>query len=431
MIMPKYTLPGFFNKKCPPNLKLISENNPSTSSISYSEIPSPFSPMQSLTTSEDPLIKLNLDEIEKKMVYTNDFINNGQNGIVKIVSLRIRGETHKYVQKRGNLNVEHENKMTKSILSLSDPKAFSGTNFPFDLFALPVAQSLDGTKNILYTCYQEIGDLQNHGKYIHCQYKTNPSSVLSYLFQGFQQLLEAIHILDSSVFEDENGKFHKGIVHNDINPSNIFLKTSGDFILGDFGCAYFKDEAAPQISTFQFSAPELLIYEDFCIKSIDKLNSDLWSLGACLWYLLAYQPISPILPNQAPLSNIEKILFYRDWAKNYSEQWQDLVKKYLKLTGEQLSQQIKNMLIYDLKKLQEKLNDPREELKKEVFKKIALLMLAPEHERFKADQLKKIMEKLKEHFIVYGEAEEFATQLLVRKENDNQDYNNNKLTFSR
>lgn len=417
---------GFFKRKKPSGLKIIPRNNSSISSGSSSETPSPFSPTQNPITSEDPLTRLNLDEINEKITYSEDPISNGQNGVVKIVSWRVKDKIHKYVQKRGSLNVEHENKMTKSILSLSASK---DTNFPFDLFALPVAQGLDGTKNILYTCYQEIGDLQTHREYIHNQYKTNPSSVLSYLFQGFHQLLKAINALDSYKFRDEKNKIHQGIIHNDINPSNIFLKTNGDFILGDFGCAYFKDDAAPQISTLQFSAPELFTNEDFCKKSIDDINSDLWSLGASLWYLLTYQLLSPALPKKPPLSDIEKILFYQDWTKNYSEKWKNLVRECLNLTGKQLSQEITEILDIDLKKLKKNFNTSFTEQKKEILKKIALLMLAPECERFKVDQLENIMNKLEDHFVIYGETEKFATQLLARKENKNQDYNNNKLTF--
>ncbi len=74
----------------------------------------------------------------------------------------------------------------------------SVTNFLFEFFALLVAKGWDGTTNILYTSYQETGDLQAHADYIYNQYITNPSSVLSYLFQGFYQLLDPINALSNS-----------------------------------------------------------------------------------------------------------------------------------------------------------------------------------------------------------------------------------------
>ncbi len=137
--------------------------------------------------------------------------------------------------------------------------------------------------------------------------------------------------------------------------------------MGDFGCAYFKDEAASQISTFQFSSPELFINKDFCTKSIDKLNTDLWSLGACLWYLLTYQLTSPVLPNKQSC-DIDKILFYKDWAENYPDQWQTLIKNSLNLTSKQPIKEIKNTIDSDLKNLQVNFNLDNTEQKKKILK---------------------------------------------------------------
>lgn len=421
--------PNFFKKKRPSNLNLTSKNRLSTSSANSLEKFSHSSPTSACTTPEikaflDPL---SIENIENMITYNpGNSIKNGQNGIVKQVTLRIKNENRKLVRKQGNFGVEQENKMTGAIQNIP------ATNFPFEFFALPVAKGWDGRTNILYTSYQEIGDLQSHADYIHSQYITNPSAILSYLFQGFHQLLYAINALESSEFKDENGKFHQGIIHNDIKPSNIFLKTNGDFILGDFGCAYFKDEAACQISTFQFSAPELFVNEDFCIKSIEKLNTDLWSLGACLWYLLTYQRISPILPNKTSC-DIEKILFYQNWAKNYSIQWQALIETALNLPGKQPIEEIKSAMDSELKNLQTKFHLDTEQ-KKKILIQLALLMIAPVSERPNVNELKELMGKFEDYFIICGETEEFAGQLLERKNNQNPispELNNNKSVFSR
>ncbi len=422
----------FKKKKRPPNLNLTPQKSSSTSSFSSSGTPSPFSPIQTCTTPEIKafLTPLSINDIENVITYnTENCIKNGQNGVVKEVTLFIRGKTRALVKKEGRFGVERENKMTKAIQNVT------AANFPFDLFALPVAQGSDGTTNILYTCYQEIGNLQTHVSYINYQYNSNPSAVLSYLFQGLHQLLEAINALDNSVFKEESGQTHQGIIHNDIKPSNIFLKTNGDFILGDFGCAYFKDEAAPQISTFQFSAPELFINKDFCKKSLYNLNTDLWSLGANLWYLLTQQLLSPPLPTKS-LSDLEKILFYNDWAENYTAQWQALIKDRLNLTGEYLVKQIKNTIDSDLKSLQTNFNNPKNiEQKKNILETLALLMQTPEPERPNIHELKELIDKLEDHFVISGDSKEFATQLLERKKNENLVYqksqNNNKLTLSR
>lgn len=436
--MPIFSVPSpppllnFFKKKRPPNLNLKPRNHLSTSSVSSSGVPSPFSPIQICTTPElkNFLATLSIDNIENVITYNDEnLIENGQNGVVKRVTVSAQGKTRELVKKRGSSGVERENKMTEALQTVT------AVNFPFDLFALPVAQGSDGTANILYTCYQEIGDLQTHVKHIYNQYNFNPSAVLSYLFQGFQQLIKAINALDSSEFKDQNKQIHHGMIHNDIKPSNIFLKTNGDFILGDFGCAYFKDEAAPQISTFQFSAPELFINKDFCTKNIYNLNTDLWSLGACLWHLLTKQLLSPPLPTKS-LSDIEKILFYRDWAENYSTQWRALIKDCLNLTGEQLVKQIEDTIETDLKNLQTNWNDPQNpEQKKKILKKLALLMLAPAPERPKIPELKQIILRLEIYFVIYADSEEFATQLLESKKSENLVYqeaqNNYNLTFSK
>jgi hypothetical protein len=425
--LPKSLL--FKIKKRPPNLNLT-KNRSSTSSVSSSGTASPLSPTQTCTTPEVKafLAALSLDHIENLITYNENSIKNGQNGVVKRVTLFVQGKTRELVKKQVRFGVERENKMTDAMQTVT------AANFPFYLFALPVAQGSDGMTNILYTCYQEIGDLETHIQYIYKQYNLNPSAVLSYLFRGFQQLLEAINILDNSVFKDENGQTHQGIIHNDIKPSNIFLKTNGDFILGDFGCAYFKDEAAPQISTFQFSAPELFINKDFCTKSVYNLNTDLWSLGASLWYLLTNQSLSPILPSKS-LSDIEKILFYRDWAENYSIQWQALIKDHLNLIGEQLVKQIRDTIDMDLKNLQTNFNNPQNtEQKRKILKKMALLMQAPASERPTVHELKELIDRLGDHFVIYGDTEEFAAQLLERKKSENpayQESQNIKLPFSR
>lgn len=414
-IPPPPPLPNFFKKKRPRSLNFTLKSRSSTSSVSSLEKFLPSTPVSTCTTPEIKafLSTFDIENIENVITYNpNNLIINGQNGVVKEVTLCIKNETRKLVRKQGGFGVERENKMAEAIESVT------ATNFPCQFFALPVAKGWDGTTNILYTSYQEIGDLQAHANYIYTQYNANPSSVLSYLFQGFHQLLRAINALDSSRFTDENGNSHQGIVHNDIKPSNIFLKTNGDFILGDFGCAYFKDEAASQISTFQFSAPELFINADFCIKTLNTLNTDLWSLGACLWYLLTYQLISPTLPNKS-FCDIDKILFYKDWAENYPDQWQVLIKNSLNLTGRQPIKEIKNTINKDLENLQSNFNIDNSDQKKKILKQLGLLMLAPISIRPNVNELSELMAKLEDNCIICGEAEEFAAQLLERRRNQN------------
>jgi hypothetical protein len=111
------------------------------------------------------LTSLKIGSIENIITYgTENSIKNGQNGVVNKVTLSVQGRTRELVKKQGSFSVEHENKMTEALQNVVT------SNFPVDLFALPVAQGSDGTTNILYTCYQEIGDLETHLKYIFNQY---------------------------------------------------------------------------------------------------------------------------------------------------------------------------------------------------------------------------------------------------------------------
>jgi hypothetical protein len=112
-----------------------------------------------------------------------------------------------------------------------------------------------------------------------------------------------------------------------------------------------------------------------------------------------------------------------------------LIEDCLNLTGEHLVKQIKDSIEIDLKNLQAYFNGQQNtEQKQTILKKLALLMLSPVSERPNARELKELIDRFENHFVIYGEAEEFAVQLLERKKNENQLYqesHNNKLTFSR
>jgi len=90
-----------------------------------------------------------------------------------------------------------------------------------------------------------------------------------------------------------------GVMHRDIKPNNIFIK-SKKIKLGDFGCSIFiKDNNFEQVGTIFYTAPEILQdlnYDEKC---------DLWSLGVTL-----YEIYFGVLPfgDKITINSVKKIL---------------------------------------------------------------------------------------------------------------------------
>jgi serine/threonine protein kinase len=177
---------------------------------------------------------------------------------------------------------------------------------------LPVHEQLDS----FYTLYREAGTLEINCKNI--KEKLENKYTLSYLFQGFSQMITALSFLHNSKFTDEEENDHIGIIHNDIKPDNILLKKTG-FELADFGCAYYKDKPAPQFATYFYTAPEIWNKSEFCHEKIENIDkADIWSLGATLMYVLTEKIIPP---SEKADCEFNQLLSYQQWAENYIEQW--------------------------------------------------------------------------------------------------------------
>lgn len=96
--------------------------------------------------------------------------------------------------------------------------------------------------------------------------------------------LDAAHEL-----RDKNFKL-LGVVHRDVSPQNILVNSKGNAKLIDFGIVKALDRVSAETSSgllkgkIQYMAPEQAIG-----KSVDR-RSDVWALGAVLYYLLTGGP---------------------------------------------------------------------------------------------------------------------------------------------
>jgi NIMA (never in mitosis gene a)-related kinase len=75
----------------------------------------------------------------------------------------------------------------------------------------------------------------------------------------------------------------KNILHRDLKLSNIFLSSTGDIKLGDFGIAKVLSEtgfAETMVGTPYYLSPEI------CQKKLYRQSSDIWSMGCILFEMM-------------------------------------------------------------------------------------------------------------------------------------------------
>lgn len=129
---------------------------------------------------------------------------------------------------------------------------------------------------------------------------------------------------------------NQGIVHLDIKPANLLMKDQWSCKIADFGCSLkveeLEDDPRPSFyltGTHAYKAPELLLGE------FPTTQADMYSLGVCMWQMLArVEPytgedpqlvlfgiatntVRPKIPAVIP----ESELTYKNWFENC---WQGL-----------------------------------------------------------------------------------------------------------
>jgi serine/threonine protein kinase len=84
-----------------------------------------------------------------------------------------------------------------------------------------------------------------------------------------------------------------GLIHRDIKPSNLIVNPEGTVKIIDFGLAFFRDEECERSRAKVLSTPDFLAPEQLDENYQPDIRSDLYSLGASLYFLLGGQYLFP------------------------------------------------------------------------------------------------------------------------------------------
>lgn len=120
----------------------------------------------------------------------------------------------------------------------------------------------------------------------------------------------------------------QNIVHRDIKCSNIFVRSSGDLQLGDFGLATYRDCENRNQDYSLVGTPHTLSPEIICSESY-SFKTDIWSLGCVFYELTAKKPPFDAFNLRGLMSKI------RDCTPpplppTYSKGWERALKRMLR-----------------------------------------------------------------------------------------------------
>jgi eukaryotic-like serine/threonine-protein kinase len=99
---------------------------------------------------------------------------------------------------------------------------------------------------------------------------------------------EAVHVVEQAAKALQYAH-SVGIVHRDVKPSNMMLTSNGTLKILDFGLARFEKPNALSSKNFFMGTPEFMSPEQIEDPSTVDGRSDLYSLGATLYFLLTGQ----------------------------------------------------------------------------------------------------------------------------------------------
>lgn len=158
----------------------------------------------------------------------------------------------------------------------------------FELAEERIRREIDAMKNLNHPNLLKILDTDDESKWFVSRYYSNGSlhnNLILYKGNVLKSLKSFRHIVDAV------SKLHQeGYIHRDIKPDNIFIDSSNNLILGDFGLVFFEDNEHTRISATLENVGSRdwmpMWAQGIRIDDID-IAFDIFGLGKVLWSMIS------------------------------------------------------------------------------------------------------------------------------------------------